>query len=298
MGEPTSEPVNDAPAPPRKGPRVIILIPLLVACILLPFVFWKQTWFGEALGAEDIITRIDAISGPNTQQRDLRRAQHAIEQISKRVATHAKTGKGDPKQFYAKVIALAGHEEAVIRETVAWLMGEDAKEPSFAKPLRALVADDQPIVRRNAALSLGKRRDLAALPVLRAMLLPFPIQAPAAGEIVGIVPSVYGVCRGVEIARIRTASGSVETVRTPVLGGKTGRVLASKGGTVAAGAIICSVMPSSREVFYALICLHEIGTAAELPLLKPYLEPSADYGRKVAEQAKRTRVAIEKRTGQ
>ena len=57
-------------------------------------------------------------------------------------------------------------------------MGQDRNYAPFHEALLKLIHDPQPMVRRNAALSLAVFGDPAARPELVAMLRPFTVNAP------------------------------------------------------------------------------------------------------------------------
>ena len=46
--------------------------------ILVPFLFWQQTWFGTALSDEEILKNLDPSAKP-------RKIQHALVQLSQRL---------------------------------------------------------------------------------------------------------------------------------------------------------------------------------------------------------------------
>src|SRR6185437_6166564 len=84
---------------------------------------------------------------------------------------------------YPAIAGLASSPNAELRQTVAWIMGQDHTYEPFHEALRKLVTDSSPMVRRNAALSLTNFGDAAGRAELLAMLRNYPITAPAAGEV-------------------------------------------------------------------------------------------------------------------
>jgi len=308
-----SDPDEGVPAPPptngqdalspsrrRRGPRVIVLVPVLAACVIVPYLFWQGTWFGRGLSDEEITSRLEAVRSPDLpgartpDVSKLRGAQHALEQISHRIRARDASSKrepGDPEAFYPHVLALVDHPETVIRQSVAWLMGEDRTEKRFQAPLVAFLEDPDPNVRRNAALGLWRRNDRAALPVLRAMLRPYEVKSDKAGKLLAILRSDAPIRDANEIARIELEGGAVHFVRAP-LSGRVVEVRLRRGSWVREGQTLCSIRPSKQTVRYALVALATMGEPADLPLVEPYVEPREDYDRMVREQATRTRAAI------
>ena len=70
-----------------------------------------------------------------------------------------------------------------LRLTAAWVMGQDNTAPEFHQALLHLLADPDPMVRRNAALGLVRFADASGHDEIVAMLSPTTIVAPAAGVI-------------------------------------------------------------------------------------------------------------------
>src|SRR6266511_2763419 len=102
--------------PKRPGRRAYFLIALFaVLLVLFPFLFWHGTWFGRKLTDRQIEDYLnDFASKP-------RQAQHALVQIGERL------GRGDlaAKRWYPKVIETTGSSSLELRQTAAWIMGQD-----------------------------------------------------------------------------------------------------------------------------------------------------------------------------
>ncbi len=280
-------------------------MPVLLACVIVPYLFWSGTWFGKALDTEQIIARLDAIQPSRTtgsadrEKAKLRQAQHAFEQISRRIVAAAKQRASDATQdqelerIYDHVLPLAEHPAVLVRESVAWVMGEDEREARFTEPLRKLVADPNPGVRRNAALALARRMDQRALPVLRQMLRPFAVRAEVSGEVLAVIEGGRRLDLGNEIARIRTKDGGVRVQRAP-LKGQIVAVSITKGARIEQGALLCKVKPTSVEVFYALHGIAALGDASDLPLVEPWTS-NRPAGRRVRGAAIKAKASLERR---
>ena len=70
-----------------------------------------------------------------------------------------------------------------MRQTAAWIMGQDHTYAPFHEALLKLIADPQPMVRRNAALALSNFGDPARARNCCAMLRPYTIVSPTAGAV-------------------------------------------------------------------------------------------------------------------
>src|ERR1041384_1178735 len=124
------------------GPILILAALFLVAT----FLAWYFTWFGRGLSDTDISKYLNDTRNP-------RHVQHALLQIQQRI------DRGDPsaKNWYPQILALSSSPETEYRLTVAWLMGFDNRSTEFHNSLLTLVNDNEPIVRRNAALALDRK---------------------------------------------------------------------------------------------------------------------------------------------
>jgi hypothetical protein len=140
---------------------------------LFPFLFWYGTWFGRKLTDAEITQYL------HTAADKPRKAQHALVQIGERVS------RGDKRalEWYPTIAGLALSTSVELRQTVAWIMGQDHTYQPFHEALRKLLADSSPMVRRNAALSLTNFEDASSRSELLAMLRPYPIVSPAAGVV-------------------------------------------------------------------------------------------------------------------
>src|SRR6202790_2701954 len=111
--------------------------------MLMPFLFWWNTWFGRQLSNQQLAEYL-------RDQKHPRHIQHALVQIGERMARH------DPSvaQWYPQVVQLASYPVEEVRNTDAWVMGQDTSGGGFHEALLKLLADPSLMVRGNAALSL------------------------------------------------------------------------------------------------------------------------------------------------
>src|SRR6185436_12191674 len=103
----------------------------------------------------------------------------ALLQIQQRL----ERGDASAKNWYPQLIVLSGSPETEFRLTVAWLMGFDNTSPEFHNALLKLVHDQEPIVRRNAALALVRFNDPSGREELISMLKPYVLKAPVDGVV-------------------------------------------------------------------------------------------------------------------
>lgn len=272
------------PAGPPPSRRATLIVSGIAALfVVMPFLFWHSTWFGRSLTDEEITQHLADEENP-------RKAQHALAQVSQRMS------RGQPvEQWYPEIVALSRHPLPELRLTAAWVMGQDPEAEPFHQALLALLDDPEPLVRRNAALSLAAFEDPAARPVLRAMLEDFAVTAPAAGIVRSQRPVGEAVRRGTLVAQIE-AEGRPEPVevRSPVPG-TIGEHLVSEGEAVEAGAGIALIAPDSQHVFEALRALYIVGRPEDLPAVKPYLRPANGLSSDVVQQARLTADQIRSR---
>src|ERR1035438_5751720 len=149
--------------------RAYLLITVFaLLLVLFPFLFWYGTWFGRKLTDSQISEYLADRAKP-------RHAQHALVQVGERMARRDPTAA----RWYPQVVQLAASPLIELRQTAAWIMGQDHTYAPFHEALVKLTTDPQPMVRRNAALALSNFGDPAARPELMAMLRPYTIVSPA-----------------------------------------------------------------------------------------------------------------------
>lgn len=261
--------------PGRKAYLLIALFALLL--VLFPFLFWYLTWFGRKLTDPQIDRYFADKSAP-------RHAQHALVQIGERLSRHQ-----DVSRWYPNVIAQASSPSLELRQTAAWIMGQDPRYPPFHEALLRLVHDPEPMVRRNAALALAVFGDPAARPELVGMLRPFTITAPAAGKLKYRLKLGDFVNPGTLVARI----GEVE-VRAPVPG-EVRALDQNDAASVHAGDSLADLSADQNHVWEALRALYLVGQAADLEDVERYLHPVPGMSETLVRQASLTLQAIQSR---
>ena len=260
---------------------------LSVLIVAMIFLFWRGTWFGRELTNAEIAEYL-------TDEEHPRRAQHALSQISDRLNRDDRS----VTRWYPTVIALADHSLVQLRANVAWLMGQDNTEPTFHAKLRELLVDSEPLVRRNAALSLTRFRDKAGHSELRAMLDDYIVLSPHQGVFMNRLGEGDVVAAGTLIARVQV-EGEEEAleIRSPVPGIVEERLL-DDGAEITAGDEVVRLGPDGSHIFEALRGLYLIGTEADIEAVRRYYRPREDMSAGVAEQAQLTVEAIRERASQ
>jgi biotin carboxyl carrier protein len=259
----------------------ILAIALLF--VLMPFLFWNATWFGRPMNDQQLSKALADHSHP----RDI---QHALAQLETRVEAN------DPsaRKWYPQIVQLAGDPVDEIRVTDAWVMGQDNSSEDFHHTLLQLLSDPNPMVRRNAALSLVRFKDDSGHAQIVAMLRPFELNSPFEGKLDTRLKAGDVLNPGTMVAHIESSAGKRE-VRSNVPG-TLDRWLAANGSNVTSGQPILSLLPSENMVWEALRALYLIGTSEDLPDVARYARGSDGTSSQVTQQAQATLTAIRGRS--
>ncbi len=277
---PLNPPLSTQPAPPK---RILIIAIVPVLLVVITFLFWYLTWFGRPLSDQDMTRYLTDTSVPH-------KTQHALSQLAERMA------KGDvrARQWYPQVRRLAVRPEPGFRVMAAWAMGQDNKSEEFHVELAKLLADSEPMVRRNAALALVRFGDGAGRAELRALLEPHPLTAPVAGEVKFRFGEKEPVRNGVAVARIQPAAGGRVDVVTPVSGRLDRRAVRDEA-RVAAGDLVGVIAPGEDQVWEALRALYLVGPLDELAAVERFERGAEGYTELTRRQAASAAQAIRKR---
>jgi len=248
--------------------------------VLMPFLFWWSTWFGRQLSDKQIAEYLNDDKHP-------RHIQHALVQLGERLAHRDATAT----RWYPELVRLAAHPVEEVRNTDAWVMGQDTSAAGFHEALLKMLADSSPMVRGNAALSLVRFGDPAGRPQIVALLQPAMIAAPIAGRIIDADKAGTSIHQGGLIAKIEDAQRTTE-VRSPI-SGRIQTLSVSTGANVSAGAQIATIEPSAEQVWEALRALYLIGQADDLPAIRIYERNLPEIPDRVRQQAELTEKAIQ-----
>jgi len=251
--------------------------------VLMPFLFWWNTWFGRHLSDQQLNEYLHDDKKP-------RHIQQALVQVSDRMSHN------DPsvKQWYPDLVRLAGDPVEEIRNTDAWVMGQDTAGAGFHETLLTLLADSSPMVRGNAALSLVRFGDAGGRPQIVALLQPARITAPSGGHIADADRPGTPIRQNGLLAKLLPAGASQAIeIRSPIPGRI--RTISQTGANVAAGAEVAVVDPGTEQVWEALRALYLVGQIDDLPAIRPYERDLPDISNNVRQQATETEKAIQAR---
>jgi biotin carboxyl carrier protein len=261
--------------------KIAILI-VAVLFVIMPFLFWRSTWFGLPLSDRKMD---EAFADPDYP----RKIQHALSQLADRIIR----GDASARRWYPQIIAAAAHRQPEIRLTAAWVMGQDNSVPEFRATLQGLLRDAHPLVRRNAALALVRFGDASGREEILAMLRPFALTSPAEGTLAQRLQIGDSVNPGTLVGRIRQEETVIEMRST--VPGTLERWLQENDAAVAAGTPLAEIAPSAETVWEALRALLLVGEPEDLPLVETFLAPREGWPAQVAAQARATARAIRER---
>ena len=260
---------------PGSGP-ILILAGLFIAAT---FLAWYFSWFGRELSDTDISKYL-------ADEKNPRHVQHALLQIQERV----ERGDANVKTWYPQLVALSNNPETEFRLTVAWLMGFDNSSPEFHNALSKLLHDQEPIVRRNAALALVRFNDNSGREELVSVLKPYVLKAPADGVVASSMHEGTNVNRRTPLARIEQSDGKVVELRSP-LPGRVNQIFKPNGSQTTHDDDLLSLNSDEQSIWEALRGLAIIGTKDDLPLIESYAQ-SSEASTRIKEQASLTAKSI------
>ncbi len=268
----------------RRTPWSLALVAALF--VIAPFLTWYGTWFGRTLSDAQIEQYLTDEASP-------RHEQHALSQIVERMMQPG----ADARRWYPQIAQLAMSRHADVRMTAAWVMGKDARVDEFHAALLRLLVDDEPIVRRNAALALVAYGDARCRTELNGMLRPFTFNAPLAGEVVSLLSAGTPIKREGMLARVRVSPEQRAELRSP-LPGRIAQLLVATGAQVAVGQPVLTLAPDDDTVLSALVALRYIGSAADLAEVERYAGGAAGVTEQIKQEAALTAEAIKHRSTQ
>jgi hypothetical protein len=262
----------------------VLLIAVAVAFVAIPYMFWRGSWFGSPLSDVELDERLHDSDRP-------RRIQHALSQIADRISR----GDTSVRRWYPQVESLGRHPLSTIRITAAWVMGQDNTCAEFHHTLREMLKDSDPMVRRNAALSLVRFQDRSGRDEITGMLLPYTVRAGGAARVSHRLSVGQKVGANSLLARLETEPGHQTEVRSP-FSGRIVRVVAADGAMVAPGEALVAIGPESGQVWEALRGLYLIGEPEDLPAVDNIGHGVPDMSDQVRQQALATAQAIRVRS--
>ena len=251
---------------------------------LMPFLFWWNTWFGRKLSDQQLTEYLHDAKKP-------RHIQQALVQVGERINRHDDASK----QWYPDLVRLAADPVEEVRNTDAWVMGQDPTGANFHETLLKMLNDSSQMVRGNAALSLVRFGDATGRPQILALLQPAQLTAPDSGRILDADRPGTAIHQGGLIAKLQYNHDQVAEIRSPIPGRI--RSVVGTGANLAAGAEVAVIDPANEQVWEALRALYLIGQPEDLAAIRPYERDLADISNDVRQQAAATEAAIKKRSG-
>jgi len=258
--------------------------------VLMPFLFWWNTWFGRQLSYQQLGEYLN-------DQKHPRHIQHALVQLSERM----QRGDTNAARWYPQIVALAASPVEEVRNTDAWVMGQDTNGAGFHETLLKMLGDSSALVRGNAALALVRFGDPSGRPQILELLRPASIVAPADGIVAGASTVGTAVHRGGLIAKLevvqQNAGQQYIEVRSPI-SGRIRSLSAPVGAHVIAGCELASINPGDDQIWEALRALYLVGLPEDIPAIRLYQRDTPQISDRVRQQATLTEKSIRDRASQ
>jgi biotin carboxyl carrier protein len=251
--------------------------------VLMPFLFWWNTWFGRQLSDKLLAEYLQ-------DQKHPRHIQHALVQIGEHITRHDRS----VTQWYPQVVRLASDPVEEVRNTDAWVMGQDVSGAGFHEALLKMLADPSLMVRGNAALSLVRFGDPSGRPQILELLQPATVSAPQPGKVIDTSAVGTTIHQAGIVAKLQAGDQTIE-IRSPITG-RLRTLSAQTGQTVEAGAEIATIDPGTEQVWEALRALYLIGQPEDIRAVSPFEREVPDISNDVRNQAIETEKAIRERT--
>ncbi|MGC2195201.1 MAG: biotin/lipoyl-containing protein [Terriglobales bacterium] len=248
----------------------------------MPVLFWWNTWFGRNLSDKQVTEYLQ-------DDRHPRHIQHALVQMGERMSRHDAAAT----RWYPDLVHLAAHPVEEVRNTDAWVLGQDTTGPGFHEALLKMLNDPSPLVRGNAALSLVRYGDATGRPQIVALLQSLKIVAPVAGRVVDADKPGTAIRQGGLIAQLQNGQQITE-VRSPI-SGRIRNLFVQTGNTVSAGAEMATIDPAIEQVWEGLRALYLIGQPDDLAAVAPYERELPEVPDHIRQQALLTAKAIQER---
>jgi HEAT repeat len=288
-GDPPELTAEDSSAKPASSPHhkmsprnrfLFFLTAWLI--VLMPFLFWWNTWFGRQLSDKQVSEYLKDEKHP-------RHIQHALVQLGAHMGRH----DAGVTPLYPELIRLAAHPVEEVRNTDAWVMGQDTSGAGFHEALLQMLEDSSPMVRGNAALSLVRFGDASGRAQILALLQPARITAPGSGRVTDTDKIGTAIHQGGLVAKLQDGQQTTE-LRSPI-SGRIRTISVAPGTRVAAGTEIATVDPGDEQVWEGLRALYLIGQVDDLPAIRPYQRELPEISDRVRQQAVLAEKAIRDR---
>lgn len=268
---------SNAPSKPGMPKKWLIAILVLTfAFVLMPFLLWYMTTFTRPLNDSDLAAYFADALHP-------RRSQHALSQIADRIASPNPGTRESAKIWYPEVVRFSEKGSDELRVTAAWVMGQDNQSPEFHAALLKQLADSNPMVQRNAALSLVRFADPSGHALIAGMLEPYTVTAQQAGTLSVRMKPGDAINPGTLLAHIADGTANRE-VRSEVPG-TIHQWISADNSAVKAGEPMLLVDPSPEMVWESLRALYLVGQEEDLPAVNLYAAASSGMPTQIQQQA-------------
>jgi len=243
---------------------------------LMPFLLWYMTTFTRPLSDADLSAYFADTLHP-------RRAQHALSQIADRIMSPNPRIRQSAKPWYPEVIQFSEQGSDELRVTAAWVMGQDNQSAGFHAALVKQLADTNPMVQRNAALSLVRYADPAGHALIAGMLGPYTVSAQRTGVLSIRLKPGDAINPGTLLAH--TTIGEDKTEVRSNVPGTIRQWIASENAQVKTGDPLLLVDPSPEMVWESLRALFLIGQKEDLPAVNSYARGADGMPPQIQQQA-------------
>lgn len=265
-----------------RAQKLLFFLTAWLIC-LMPFLFWWNTWFGRKLSDQQLSEYLHDAKKP-------RHIQQALVQVGERITRRDATAK----RWYPQLVQLASDPVEEVRNTDAWVMGQDTSGAGFHEALLKMLSDSSQMVRGNAALSLVRFGDASGRAQILSLLQPATMNSPQSGRIVDSDRPGTAIHQGGLIAKLEYGNKQIVEIRSPIPGRI--RSVVGTGANVAAGTEIAVIDPANEQVWEALRALYLIGQPDDLAAVRPYERDLPDISNDVRRQAVETDQAIRDRS--
>src|SRR5271163_53852 len=122
-----------APKPGMSRTQKLLFFVTAWLICLMPFLFWWNTWFGRKLSDQQLTEYLHDAKKPS-------HIKQALVQVGERITHQDATAK----QWYPDLTRLAADPVEEVRNTDAWVMGQDPSGVGFHEALSKMLADPSP----------------------------------------------------------------------------------------------------------------------------------------------------------
>lgn len=258
---------------------LVAILVLTFAFVLMPFLLWYMTTFTRPLTDADLGAYFNDTAHP-------RRAQHALSQIADRITSPNPGIRESAKSWYPEIIHFSEQGSDELRVTAAWVMGQDNASPEFHAALLKQLNDANPMVRRNAALSLVRFADPSGHTLIAGMLAGYTVGAPRTGTLSLRLKPGDVINPGTLLGHIKVGDENAE-VRSEVPG-TIRQWIPSDNSQVKSGDLLLVVDPSPEMVWESLRALYLIGQKEDLPAINSYIRGVDGMPPQIQQQAQLT----------